>query len=126
MHKPLHRYRRFHRTKRHSRFNGEFEEATDKNRNDDSVAVSKKNGRHCIQKKIDRLVEENRVRTMNLESSAINPGKFFSFFFNKNCIAAVIVYRSSRQMCEDMLKLSRQVDRSVLSMLRIKKKRKLA
>ncbi|XP_029658934.1 centrosomal protein of 89 kDa-like [Formica exsecta] len=73
VHKPLHRYRRFHRTRRHSRVNGDFEEVTDKNRNHDSVALPKKNGKHCIKKKIDRLVEENRILTMKLESSAINP-----------------------------------------------------
>ncbi|XP_072756474.1 centrosomal protein of 89 kDa [Anoplolepis gracilipes] len=73
VHKPLHRYRRFHRTRRHSRGNGEFEEITDKNRNHENVALPKKNGKHSIQKKIDRLVEENRILTLKLESSAINP-----------------------------------------------------
>lgn len=83
VHKPLHRYRRFHRTRRHSKVN-EFEEVTDKNRNNDSVALPKKNGKHCIQKKIDRLVEENRILTMKLENSAINPGKFSLFFLHKH------------------------------------------
>ncbi|KAL6441132.1 hypothetical protein ACFW04_003451 [Cataglyphis niger] len=72
VHKPLHRYRRFHRTRRHSRVNDEFEEVTDKNRNYDSVVLPKKNGKP-IQKKIDRLVEENRILTMKLENSEINP-----------------------------------------------------
>ncbi|XP_050446243.1 centrosomal protein of 89 kDa-like isoform X2 [Cataglyphis hispanica] len=72
VHKPLHRYRRFHRTRRHSRVNGEFEEMTDENRNHDSVVLPKKNGKP-IQKKIDRLVEENRILTMKLENSEINP-----------------------------------------------------
>lgn len=82
VHKPLHRYRRFHRTRRHSRVNGESEEVTDKNRNHDSVALPKKNGKP-IQKKIDRLVEENRILTMKLENSEINPGKFSYFFFHR-------------------------------------------
>lgn len=82
VHKPLHRYKRFHRTRRHSRVNGEFEEVTDKNRNHDSVALPKKNGKR-IQKKIDRLVEENRILTMKLESSEINPGKFSYFFLSQ-------------------------------------------
>lgn len=82
VHKPLHSYKRFHRTRRHSRVNSEFEEVTDKNRNHNSVALPKKNGKHCIQKKIDRLVEENRILTMKLESSAVNPGKFFYYFFD--------------------------------------------
>lgn len=86
VHKPLHRYRRFHRTRRHSRVNGDFEEVTDKNRNHDSVALPKKNGKHCIKKKIDRLVEENRILTMKLESSAINPGKFPYLFFSQEHI----------------------------------------
>lgn len=81
VHKPLQRYKRFHRTRRHSRVNGEFEEVTDKSRNHDSVALPKKNGKHCIQKKIDRLVEENRILTMKLESSAMNPGKFSYYSF---------------------------------------------
>lgn len=82
VHKSL-RYRRFHRTRRHSRVNGEFEEVIDKNRNSDSIALSKKNGKHCIQKKIDKLVEENRILTMKLENSAVNSGKSF-FFFHKH------------------------------------------
>ncbi|XP_011635744.1 protein Cep89 homolog isoform X2 [Pogonomyrmex barbatus] len=73
VHKPL-RYRRFHRTRRHPKVNGEFEELIDKNgNNNDSVALPKKNSRHNVQKKIDKLAEENRILTMKLESSHINP-----------------------------------------------------
>lgn len=74
VHRPL-RYKRFHRTKRHSRTN-EVEELTDKNGNSNNVALPKKGSKHSVQKKIDRLVEENRILTMKLESSDINPGKF--------------------------------------------------
>lgn len=76
VHKPL-RYRRFHRTKRHPRANGEFEELTDKNGNGNGVTPSKKGSKYSIQKKIDRLAEENQILTMKLESSNINPRKFF-------------------------------------------------
>lgn len=76
MHRPLQRYRRFHRTRRHSRINGEFEELTDKNGNSNSVTIPKKSGKPSVQKKIDRLAEENRILTMKLESSNINSGKF--------------------------------------------------
>lgn len=79
VHKPL-RYRRFRRTKRHPRANGEFEELTDKNGNGNGVALPKKGGKHSVQKKIDRLVEENRILTMKLESSNINPGKFLLIY----------------------------------------------
>ncbi|KAG5308495.1 CEP89 protein, partial [Acromyrmex insinuator] len=70
VHKPL-RYRRFHRTRRHSRVKGEFEELTDKNGNSNGVIVPKKGSKH-IQKKLDRLAEENRILTMKLENSNIN------------------------------------------------------
>lgn len=76
VHRPLQRYRRFHRTRRHSRVNGEFEELADKNGNSNSVTIPKKSSKHSVQKKIDRLAEENRILTMKLESSNINPGKF--------------------------------------------------
>nr|XP_012221819.1 PREDICTED: protein Cep89 homolog isoform X2 [Linepithema humile] len=68
VHKPLHRHRRFHKTRRHSR-NGEFEESMD---NKDSVALPKKNGKHHIKKKIDKLVDENQRLTMKLEHSDVN------------------------------------------------------
>ncbi|XP_071568356.1 centrosomal protein of 89 kDa isoform X1 [Temnothorax nylanderi] len=71
VHKPL-RYRRFHR-RRHSRVNGEFEELTDRNGNGNGVALPKKGSKHSVQKKIDRLVEENRTLTLKLESSNVNP-----------------------------------------------------
>ncbi|KAL0127745.1 hypothetical protein PUN28_003174 [Cardiocondyla obscurior] len=70
VHNPV-RYRRFHRIKRHSRATGEFEELN-KNGNSSSTP-SKKGDKHNVQKKIDRLVEENRVLTMRLENSNINP-----------------------------------------------------
>ncbi|XP_018367685.1 PREDICTED: protein Cep89 homolog isoform X2 [Trachymyrmex cornetzi] len=72
VHKPL-RYRRFHRTRRHSRVKGEFEELTDKNGNSNGVIVPKKSNKHGVQKKLDRLAEENRILTMKLESSNISP-----------------------------------------------------
>lgn len=71
MHKPLHRHRRFHKARRHSR-NGEFEESTDKR---DSVALPKKNGKQYVKKKIDKLADESHRLTMKLEHSEINPGK---------------------------------------------------
>lgn len=72
VHKPL-RCRRFHRTRRRSRVNGEFEESADKNGNGNGVTLPKKGGKHGAQKKVDRLVEENRISTMKLESSNISP-----------------------------------------------------
>ncbi|XP_011865300.1 PREDICTED: protein Cep89 homolog [Vollenhovia emeryi] len=72
VHRPV-RYKRFHRTKRHSRANGELEESADKNGNGNGIAPPKKGGKHSVQKKIDRLVEENRILTMKLESSDMNP-----------------------------------------------------
>lgn len=77
VHKPL-RYKRFHRTKRHSRGNGEFEELTDKNGNSNGVTLPKKGSKHSVQKKIDRLVEESRMLTLKLESSDVNPGEFLA------------------------------------------------
>lgn len=77
MHKPLHRHRRFHKARRHSR-NGEFEESMDKK---DSVALPKKNSKHHIKKKIDKLVDENQRLTMKLEYSDISPGKFSQTMF---------------------------------------------
>jgi len=74
VHMPV-RYRRLHRTRRHSRVNGEFEES-DKNGNSNGVAPPKKSSKYSVQKKIDRLVEENRILTMKLENSNMNPGKF--------------------------------------------------
>jgi len=70
------RYRRLHRTRRHSRVNGEFEESADKNGNSNGVTLPKKSSKYSVQKKIDRLVEENRILTMKLENSNMNPGKF--------------------------------------------------
>lgn len=84
VHKPLHRYKRFHKARRHSRVNGEFEEVTDKSKKHDNVALPKKSGKHCIQKKIDRLVEENRILTMKLERSVVNPGRFSHHFIYKH------------------------------------------
>lgn len=76
IHKPLQRHRRHHKSRHHSRINGEFDELTDKNGNSDSVVLSKKIGKHAMQKKIDKLVEENQILTMKLEHSTTNSGEF--------------------------------------------------
>ncbi|XP_028045766.1 protein Cep89 homolog [Monomorium pharaonis] len=72
VHKPL-RCRRFHRTRRHSRVNGELEESADKSGNGNGVALPKRSGKHSVQKKIDKLIEENRMLTMKLEDSNVSP-----------------------------------------------------
>ena len=86
VHKPL-RYRRFHRSRRHSRVKGEFEELTDKNGNSNGVTVPKKGSKHNIQKKLDRLAEENRILTMKLESCNISPGKYLLIIYKNSLIS---------------------------------------
>lgn len=46
-----------------------------RNGNSDSAVLPKKNGKRCIQREIDKLVEENRILTMRLEGSDIDSGK---------------------------------------------------
>lgn len=46
-----------------------------RNRNSDNVVLSKKSSKHCTQREIDKLVEENQILTMRLEGSDIDPGK---------------------------------------------------
>lgn len=72
----MHRHRRVHKVKHYSRNNDAFGELIDRNGNSDSAVLPKKNSKRCIQKEIDKLVEENRILTMRLEGSDIDPGKF--------------------------------------------------
>ncbi|XP_020282759.1 centrosomal protein of 89 kDa isoform X2 [Pseudomyrmex gracilis] len=72
IHRPPQRHRRHHKSRHHSRINGELDESTDKNGKSDGVVLSKKIGKHAMQKKIDKLIEENRMLTMKLERSAAN------------------------------------------------------
>lgn len=60
---------------KHSRNNETFGELISRNAHSDSAVLSKKNNKR-IQKDIDRLVEENRILTMKLEGSDIDPGNF--------------------------------------------------
>lgn len=76
IHRPPQRHRRHHKSRHHSRINGELDESTDKNGKSDGVVLSKKIGKHAMQKKIDKLIEENRMLTMKLERSAANSGEF--------------------------------------------------
>ncbi|EFN78607.1 centrosomal protein of 89 kDa [Harpegnathos saltator] len=73
VHKPLHRHRRVHKVKHHSRNNDAHGELIGRNGNGDSAVSSKKNNKQrCIQKEIDKLVEESQILTMRLEGSNID------------------------------------------------------
>ncbi|XP_014475526.1 PREDICTED: centrosomal protein of 89 kDa [Dinoponera quadriceps] len=76
VHKPLYRHRRVHKVKHNSRNNDASGELTGRNGNNDSAVLPKKNSKRCIQKEIDKLVEENRILTMRLEGSDIDPEIF--------------------------------------------------
>lgn len=61
---------------KHSRSYDTLGDLIGRNGNSDSAVLPKKNSKRHIQKEIDKLVEENRILTMRLEGSDIDPGKF--------------------------------------------------
>jgi len=59
----------------------------DKNGNSNGVIVPKKSNKHSVQKKLDKLAEENRILTMKLESSNISPGKYLLIIYKGSLIS---------------------------------------